>query len=213
MSNTCHAIWFDIMLIISSQAILSQVHIISCHFMSHQVHVMSCHVILVDFILCHVEYTLCHGMSRTCHSFHVLSSTCYINASTCHSLLCHVKYMSWHAKHMNTDKSHYLKMNDPLSSNSFLSVLNRDITLFMNLWKYLLSCLCGTEVCSDEVGELDSDILCEGLFLGGPAGEAEISASASRTRRTTCKKEITAKLQSETQWSKHCTSSCHIYCW
>lgn len=86
-------------------------------------------------------------------------------------------------------QSQYLKMNEPLSSNSFLSVLNRDITLFMNLWKYLFSCLWGADGCSEEAGELDSDILCDGLFLGGPAGEAEISASASRTRRTTCNKK------------------------
>ena len=96
---------------------------------------------------------------------------------------------------MDKYKSHYLKMNEPLSSNNFLSVLNKDITLFMNLWKYLLSCLCGADVCSDGVGESDSDMLCEGLFLGGPAGEAEISASASRTRRTTCTKKILKKLQ------------------
>ena len=35
------------------------------------------------------------------------------------------------------------------------------------------------------VGDPVSDILLGGLFLGGPAGEAEISARASKSRRTT----------------------------
>ena len=78
-------------------------------------------------------------------------------------------------------------MKEPLSSSSFLSVLNSSITLSMNLWKYLLSCLWGAEGCS-AAGDPDSDMLWVGLFRGGPAGEAEISASASKSRRTTYEK-------------------------
>ena len=140
--------------------------------------------------------------SRTCHviscqSFHVMSllrgfgdmlhmsvQVMCMSRQVIHFISCQ---MSCYLK--MALQSQYLKMNEPLSSNSFLSVLNRDITLFMNLWKYLFSCLWGADGCSEEAGELDSDILCDGLFLGGPAGEAEISASASRTRRTTCNKK------------------------
>ena len=155
-------------------------HVMSCHFMS--CHSMSCYVIPCHVIPCHVIaeriwwYATCTYVStsymyvKASHSFHFMSC----------QMSCYVKMAL---------QSQYLKMNEPLSSNSFLSVLNRDITLFMNLWKYLFSCLWGADGCSKEAGELDSDILCDGLFLGGPAGEAEISASASRTRRTTCNKK------------------------
>lgn len=139
--------------------------------------------------------------SRTSHviSCHVIAERIWWYATCTYSMSVQVTRMSRQVIHFMSCQmsrylkmalqSQYLKMNEPLSSNSFLSVLNRDITLFMNLWKYLFSCLWGADGCSEEAGELDSDILCDGLFLGGPAGEAEISASASRTRRTTCNKK------------------------
>ena len=58
----------------------------------------------------------------TCMSRHVIH---FMSCQTsCPVMSCYLKMAL---------QSHYLKMNDPLSSNSFLSVLNRDITLFMNL--------------------------------------------------------------------------------
>lgn len=88
------------------------------------------------------------------------------------------------------DKFYYFKMNEFFFFNNFLFVLNRNIILFMNLWKYLLSCLCGVDVCFDEVGEFDFDIFCEGLFFGGLVGEVEIFVSVLRIRRIICKIKI-----------------------
>jgi len=174
-----------------SHIILRQVKsnkVVSCHFMQYHKQVTSFRLRTCHFMSFHVM-SLLRGFGDMLHMSVQATCTC-MSRQVIYFMSCQMsRYLKMALQ------SQYLKINEPLSSNSFLSVLNRDITLFMNLWKYLFSCLWGADGCSEEAGELDSDILCDGLFLGGPAGEAEISASASRTRRTTCNKKKTYDMQ------------------
>ena len=105
-----------------------------------------------------------------------LTDTFDSHCPTKHTLLC------------KTASETHLNINDPLSSKSFLSFLNSIIRLCINLWKYLFNWRGSTLDSSGDDGELDEIMLDGGLFLGGPAGDAEISAKTSRSSRTTYEK-------------------------